>query len=204
MAVACPGEEDVIDSGETDREPLPWFALQVRTRQEIGIADCLASKGYERLLPLYTSRRRWSDRIKELEVPLFPGYVFCRFDPQNRLAVLKTPGVVRVVGNGRSPVRVCDHEINSLRALIASGLPKCPCPFLQAGDRVRIEVGPLRGSEGLLVRFKGNYRLVLSVTLLQRAVAVEIDSSFVLPLRQTWTPPPGSHKPKLQPQPVAG
>ncbi len=160
---------------------LPWFAVQVRTRHEIGIADYLSAKGYERFLPLYKCRKTWSDRIREVQAPLFPGYIFCRFDPCDRLPILKTPGVVQVVGNGRSPLPVCDTEIEALQKMVASGLPNQPWPFLHAGDRVQIQAGPLRGLEGVLVAFKGNCHLVLSVTLLQRSVAVEIDSAFVCP-----------------------
>lgn len=160
----------------------PWFALQVRTRHEIGISDYLRAKGYEQFLPLYKCRKRWSDRIKEVQAPLFPGYLFCRFDPQARLPILKTPGVVQVVGNGRAPIPVCDSEISALQTLIASGLPNQPWPFLHAGDKVQIQGGPLRGLEGVLVAFKGNCHLVLSVTLLQRSVAVEIDSALVKPV----------------------
>jgi transcription antitermination factor NusG len=166
-------------SDRSRENPYPWFAIQVRTRHEFGVADYLGGKGYEQFLPVYTCRRRWSDRIKEVESPLFPGYLFCRFDPQDRLPILKTPGVLQIIGNGRSLVPVEESEVQALETLVRSGFPNQPWPFLQAGDRVRIQAGPLKGLEGLLVAFKGNYRLVLSVTLLQRSVAVEIDSAFV-------------------------
>jgi transcription antitermination factor NusG len=191
---------DSTAEGSGSRGFLPWFALQVRARHEIGIADYLSNKGYEQFLPLYKCRKRWSDRIKEVDLPLFPGYLFCRFNPQNRLPILKTPGVVRIVGNSQSPIPVCDKEIESLQILVASGLPNQACAFLQAGDRVRIEAGPLRGAEGLFVRFKGNCRLILSVTLLQRAVAIEIDSAYVSTLRPAWSPPVES--PELRPAPL--
>lgn len=160
-----------------------WFALQVRTRHEPGVAGFLEGKGYEIFLPVYTSRKRWSDRVKKVESPLFPGYLFCRFDPQDRLPILTTPGVIQVVGYNRLPIPVEDSEIHAIQTLVASGLPNQPWPFLSVGDRVRIEAGPLRGCEGLLVEFKGNHRLVLSITLLHRSVAVEIDSAFVQSLR---------------------
>lgn len=176
------GAVGVRKIGETAGS-LPWFAIQVRTKHEIGIADYLGAKGYEQFLPLYKRRKVWADRIKEVQAPLFPGYLFCRFDPHARLPILKTPGVVQIVGNSRSPIPVCESEIAALQILVASGLPNRPCPFLQTGDRVEIQAGPLRGLEGLLVAFKGNTHLVLSVTLLQRSVAVEIDSAFVAPVR---------------------
>jgi transcription antitermination factor NusG len=162
---------------------LPWFALQVRSRHEQGVADHLDGKGYELFLPLYKCRKRWSDRVKEVEAPLFPGYLFCRLNPQDRLPILKTPGVIQVVGSNRTPIAVDQHEIEAIQAMVASGIPNQPWPFLAMGDRVRIESGPLSGLEGILVEFKGNHRLVLSVTLLQRSVAVEIDSAFVASLR---------------------
>jgi transcription antitermination factor NusG len=156
-----------------------WFALQVRTRHEVGVAHFLESKGFEYFLPLVTCRKRWSDRVKEVENPLFPGYVFCRFDPQDRLPILKTPGVIQVVGNSQRPVPIEDSEIGAIQALMVSGLPNHSWPFLTVGDRVRIEAGALRGYEGVLVEFKGSHRLILSISLLQRSVAVEIDSSAV-------------------------
>jgi transcription antitermination factor NusG len=161
----------------------PWFALQVRTRREAVVADYLEGTGYEWFLPLCQSRRHWSDRIKEVEVPLFPGYLFCRFNPQDRLPILKTPGVIQIVGYNRSPIPVDENEIAAIQRLVASGIPNQPWPFLAVGDRVTIESGPLRGLEGILTSLKGDHRLVLSVSLLQRSVAVEIDSAFVASLR---------------------
>jgi transcription antitermination factor NusG len=163
----------------TGTQQFCWFALQVRTRHESGVAGFLEGKGYELFLPQYTCRRRWSDRVKEVEVPLFPGYLFCRFNVHDRLPILQTPGVVQIVGFNRVPVPIEGTEIQAIQALVASGLPRQPWPFLTVGDHVRIEAGPLRGYEGLLVDFKGNHRLILSIGLLQRSVAVEIDATSV-------------------------
>jgi transcription antitermination factor NusG len=157
----------------------PWFALQVRTRHESGITNYLRGQGYESFLPLYKCRKRWSDRVKEVQTPLFPGYLFCRFDPQDRLPVMKIPGVMQIVGANRVPIPVDEVEISAIQTLVASGIPNQPWPFLQVGERVRIESGSLCGLEGILMDFKGTHRLVLSITLLQRSVAVEIDSAFV-------------------------
>jgi transcription antitermination factor NusG len=157
----------------------PWFALQTRSRYENFVASMLSGKGYEPFLPAYTCRRRWSDRIKEFELPLFPGYLFCRFDPSNRLPILITPGVIQVVGVGKTPVPVDESEITAIQILMGSGLPGRPWAFLQIGQRVRIERGPLAGVEGMLTGFRGRYRLVLSVTLLQRSVAVEVDGTWI-------------------------
>jgi len=157
----------------------PWFALQVRSRQEVGVGEQLAGQGYERFLPMYKLRKLWSDRIKEVDAPLFPGYLFCRFNPQDRLPILKTPGVIQIVGFNNVPAVVDESEICSLQTVVAAGVPQQPWPFLAAGDRVRIKSGPLVGLEGILTEVKRSHRLVLSVTLLQRAVAVEIDSALV-------------------------
>jgi transcription antitermination factor NusG len=165
-----------------------WFALQVRTRHESGVANFLESMGYEFFLPQYTCRKRWSDRVKKVETPLFPGYLFCRFDPQDRFPIVSTPGVIQVVGYNRMPVPVDDSEIQAIQTLAASGLPNQPWTFLEVGDRVRIEAGALRGLEGMLIEFKGSHRLVLSITLLHRAVAVEIDSVSVKSLRTSLAP----------------
>jgi len=165
-------------------DSFPWFALQIRSRYEKIAASLLCGKGYELFLPSYKSRRRWSDRIKELEVPLFPGYLFCRFNPLDRLPILVTPGVIQVVGTGKSPVPVDDAEIAALQTAVQSGLPRQPWPFLQIGQRVRVECGPLCGLEGILLDFKGRHRLVLSVTLLQRSVAVEVDGAWVISIPQ--------------------
>lgn len=148
-------------------------------RHESGVADHLQNKGYEWFLPLYKARRRWSDRIKEVDAPLFPGYLFCRFNPHNRLPILKTPGVTQIVGYNHVPVPVDEQEIEAIRRLVVSGLPNAPCAYLEIGSKVRIEVGALRGLEGILTEVKGKRRLILSITLLQRSVAVEIDTDAV-------------------------
>jgi transcription antitermination factor NusG len=160
----------------------PWFALQVRSRQEAGVAAQLTGQGFERFLPFYKLRKRWSDRVKEFDAPLFPGYLFCRFDPHNRLPILKTPGVIQIVSFNNIPAAVDESEILSIQRLVSSGIQHQPCPFLNLGDRVRIDSGPLLGLEGILTDVKGSRRLVLSVSLLQRSVAVEIDSAFVTAL----------------------
>jgi transcription antitermination factor NusG len=166
-------------AADLTRARYPWFALQVRMRYETGVAGHLKGKGYEWFLPLYKARRRWSDRVKEVDSPLFPGYLFCRFNPHNRLPILKTPGVTQIVGYNHVPIPVDEQEIEAIRSLVASGVPNFPCSYLEVGSKVRIEAGALRGLEGILTELKGKRRLVLSITLLQRSVAVEIDSDAV-------------------------
>ena len=162
---------------------LPWFALQARSRCEHHVAEHLGGKGYELFLPLYTCRKRWSDRIKKVELPLFPGYLFCRFDPYDRLPILKTPWLIKIVGFNNIPTPVDDEEISSVRTLITSGSAAQPWPFFAVGDKVRIESGPLRGVGGVLTQIKGQNKLVVSITLLQRSVAVEVDPALVTPER---------------------
>jgi len=161
---------------------IAWFALQVRGRYEKDVAERLHGTGYELFLPLYTCRKRWSDRVKEFEAPLFPGYLFCRFDPLDRLPILKTPGVIQIVGCNHVPIPLNEAEIRAVQTLVAAGIPSQPWPFLEVGDRVRIESGPLTGLEGILTAFKGKHRLLISITLLQRSVVAEIDSAYVTSL----------------------
>jgi transcription antitermination factor NusG len=159
-----------------------WFALQVRSRWESATAGLLQGKGMETLLPTYTTKRRWSDRYKVVEAPLFPGYVFCRFDVHDRLPVLITPGVISVVGRAKTPIAVDESEIRAIQTAIRSGVHLEPWPYLEIGDRVRIKDDVLDGMEGILASFKGSHRVVISVTLLRRSVALEIDRARVLPI----------------------
>lgn len=194
MLLRVNGTETRRNCSEEIASPLalPWFAVQVRARQELGISEHLQSNGYEWFLPMTKCKKRWSDRIKQVQSPLFPGYLFCRFDPMDRLPILKIPGVIQVVGTNRQPIPVDEDEIRAIQVLLASGVPNQPCPYLEIGDKVRIESGPLRGLEGLLTEFQGHRQLVLCVTLLQRSVAVKIDSASVSSLRSTVIR--GAHK----------
>ena len=159
-----------------------WFALQVRSRWEGTTAGLLRGKGLETLLPTYSTKRKWSDRFKVVEAPLFPGYVFCRFDVHNRLPVLITPGVISVVGRGKTPIAVDDREILSIQSAVGSGIRMEPWPYVEIGERVRIKDDVLDGMEGILTSFKGTHRVVISVSLLRRSVALEIDRSRIIPL----------------------
>jgi transcription antitermination factor NusG len=161
---------------------LNWFALRVRPRCERLVADALRGKGYEEFLPLHQERHHWSDRIAIVQVPLFAGYVFCRFDVHLRLPILTTPGVQLVVSAGQTPQPIDDKEIASLRILAASRLELHPWPFLHVGQRVQIVGGPLAGAEGIVFCMKNQHRLVVSVTMLQRSVAVEIPESCAWPV----------------------
>jgi transcription antitermination factor NusG len=154
----------------------------VRPRCEKAVAESLRGKGYEEFLPLYRERRRWSDRVADVELPLFPGYVFSRFDVQKRLPILTTPGVMLVVSTGKVPQPVDDSEIEALQILVSSSLQLQPWPYLHIGQKVRILRGPLAGVEGILTAVKKQNRLVVSVTLLQRSVAVEVSEDWAWPV----------------------
>lgn len=159
--------------------PTSWFALRVKPRHERSSAEHLASRGIEEFTPLYRARRRWSDRIKAVDLPLFPGYVFCRFTPEQKHNVVTAPGVKSIVSFGGDPAPLTDGEIDAVRAIASSGLPFEPWPYLREGSRVRIAAGCMRGLEGTLVRICDEVRVVVNVELLQRSVAVQIDRALL-------------------------
>jgi len=169
-------------SSEPAKNQFPWYALQTWLRKESQIASQLEGQGFECFLPKYKSVREWSDRKKEVEQPLFPGYLFCRFEYTQRRPVVVTPGVLQVVGCGRTPMPIEDREIEAIQIAVSSGIPSQPWPYLEVGQKVRIHTGKLSGLEGILINFKGNHRVVLSVSLLQRSVALEVDLAWVASL----------------------
>ncbi|MBZ5634646.1 MAG: UpxY family transcription antiterminator [Acidobacteriia bacterium] len=166
-------------------ELYPWLALRVRSNHERVASAHLRDRGYEEFSPSYKTERQWSDRKKTIERSLFPGYVFCRLDPCNRLPVLTIPGVVGLVGFGSWPTPIPDHEIEYVRTMVQSGLLITPWPFLDPGETVLIERGPLTGVEGVLQAIKGHLRLVVSINLLQRSVSTEVDRSWVRPVKKS-------------------
>jgi transcription antitermination factor NusG len=165
-----------------------WYALQVWSRKETSVALHLQGLGFECFLPTYKTQRKWSDRLKELEQPLFPGYLFSRFDFQNRRPLTMAPGVVQIVGNGKTPLPVADCEIEKLQIAVASDAARRPWPYIEVGERVRVNQGSLRALEGVLINFKGSHRVVLSISLLQRSVAVEIDVAWVTAIEKEKRP----------------
>lgn len=158
-----------------------WYALYVRSHHERVVESALRGKGYAAFSPFYRTRRRRVDRTVEIEIPLFPGYVFCRFDLNKRLPILVTPGIVGIAPANR-PEPVEETEISSIRTLALSGLPVQPWTFLPPGQRIRLQDGPLAGAEGIFLRVKDEYRLLVSVSLLQRVVSVVIEKDAVEPL----------------------
>jgi transcription antitermination factor NusG len=168
---------------------LRWFAVRVRSRCERVVATLAQHKdGVEAYLPTYVSRRRWADRVKSIEFPLFPGYVFCRLDPRHRLPVLTIPGVVHFVGFGETPVPIDDEEIAALQSAGRLGLPTEPWPFLEVGERIQLVDGPLAGLEGIFIGDSRRQRLVVSITLLKRSVAIEIERHWAARTKGTARP----------------
>jgi transcription antitermination factor NusG len=159
-----------------------WYAVSVFPRHEKQVASYLESRGVNYLLPLYSSLRRWKDRRKKVDMVLFPGYVFVNIELERRLGVLTLPGVARFVTFHGLPAAIPDQEIQAIGASAKAGLAIQPHPYLQKGRRVRVTNGPMAGVEGILVRRKEGMRVVLSIELIQRSVAAEVDELDVEPL----------------------
>src|ERR1700730_15275437 len=160
-----------------------WYAAHTRANHEKRLAEQFAERSVEHFLPLYESERRWKDRRLTLQLPLFPGYILVRLPLRERMRVLQIPGVARLVGFNGSPVPLPDAEIDALREKLNRRVRAEPHPYLQAGRRVRVKTGPLEGFEGILVRRKHKYRIVVSISLIMRSIAVEVDLADVEPAR---------------------
>jgi transcription antitermination factor NusG len=163
-------------------EPLKWNAVYTRHQHERSVADNLRGKGFEVYLPTYDVIRKWADRKKRLSLPLFPCYVFLRSSFECCGKILTTPGVYSLIMSGGRPAPIPDFEIDAIRQAVESRVGVEPHPFLRSGDWVRVKSGPLIGLEGILVRKKTCYRLILSLELLGKSIAAEIDAFSVQPL----------------------
>src|SRR5882762_1498854 len=152
-----------------------WYAAYTSANHEKRVAEQLVVRDVEHFLPSYTSVRRWKDRRVTLEMPLFPGYVFVRMALRDRLQVLQVPGLARLVGFNGTPAALRTEEIETLRTSLGNGMRAEPHPFLTVGRRVRLRSGPLAGMQGILLRRKGSFRVVISIDLIQRAVAVDAE-----------------------------
>lgn len=161
---------------------LHWYALRTRSRHEKVVRDQLLHQGIEPLLPTVKRLNQWKDRKKEVEVPLFSGYCFVRFNSHQKLSVLKTVGVVDIVGGRQGPEPIPDEEISAIQTLMTSVLPYDPHPYLQEGMKVEVIRGPLQGVHGILLRKDKRHRLILGVRLIQQAAAVEINVADVVPV----------------------
>lgn len=174
LALNTTGIETEVSTG--------WWALYTRHQHEKTVADMLGVKGLEVFVPLYESIRRWKDRSKMLALPLFPCYVFVRAEVGRRVQVVSTPGVHMILSHGERTALVPEEEIEAIRRTVEGSFRVEPHPFLKCGERVRVTRGSLEGVEGILVRKKSLYRLVLSVNMLAQSVAVEIDAADVEPV----------------------
>src|SRR5262245_11854046 len=155
--------------------PVEWFAVYTRPRHEKKVAQQLSNKGIDVFLPLRVAISNWKDRRKEVHFPLFTGYVFVHIVLEDRLSVLRIPGVVQFVSSEGKPVPIPDSQIEAVRQLVNSGLKYDPYPYVKEGMRVRIRNGPLKGVEGIVVAKRKKHLLVLSVDLIQQSASLEID-----------------------------
>jgi transcription antitermination factor NusG len=159
-----------------------WYATYTHARHEKKVAKQLAERGIEHFLPVYRSLRRWKDRHKELDLVVFPGYVFVQLSLTDRLRVLQLPGVVRFVSFNGQPAALPSGDIEALRNALAQGLRAEHHPYLTVGRRVKVVQGPLSGAQGILQRTKTNCRVVISIDAIMRSVSLEVDESDVQPL----------------------
>lgn len=180
----CVLSSAVIGDGGTQTH---WYAAHTNSRHEKKVAGQLEGRGVENFLPLYEAVHRWKDRNCRLQVPLFPGYLFVRIRPEEKLRVLTTPGVVRLVGPKGHPSPILDHEIDQIRAYLQLRLPAEPYPYLSEGIRVRIVAGPLAGQEGILIRRKGTFRVVISLDQIMRSIVLNVPVCDIEPLRSHIT-----------------
>jgi transcription antitermination factor NusG len=171
------GTEDLQPPDSDSREG--WYAVYTKHQHEKSAASFLARKGFEVLLPVYRAAHRWKDRMQVVALPVFPCYLFLRTRLQRKLEILQTPGVFWLVGNGGHASLVPESDIESIRKITESSAHFEPHPYLESGDRVRVVAGPMTGVEGILTRVKNRCRVILSVELLQKAVAVEVELSAV-------------------------
>jgi transcription termination/antitermination protein NusG len=161
-----------------------WYAVSTSANHEKRVAEQLAVRTVEHFLPTYASVRHWKDRRVTLQLPLFPGYVFVHLELRGRLSVLQIPGIARLVGFGGRPAALPQQEIDALRVGLMCGLRAEPHPFLNKGRRARIKQGPLAGFDGVVLRWKGHWRVVLSLSLIQRSIAVDVDASSLEPVME--------------------
>jgi transcriptional antiterminator RfaH len=161
-----------------DPNSSPWYAVYVKCRHEKSIALALSGKGYESFLPTYAKVHVHS---KTFELPLFPGYVFCRLDTSKTVAILTTPGVFSIIGNGHVPEPIPESDIEGLRLMIGSGLKSYPWPYVSKGQELRLTSGPLCGVQGVVVDASNEKWLVVSVHILQRSVAAKVDRASLSP-----------------------
>lgn len=167
-----------------------WYALYTRHQHEKSVAELLTKKSFTVFLPLYEATHRWKDRLKRLSLPLFPSYVFVHGGLDRQSQMMMTPGVYSILTCASKAQPIPDTEIDAVRQMVEGPLRVEPHPFLKCGDWVRVKRGPLEGLEGILARTKGLFRLIISVEMLAKSVAVEIDAELVerIPRRDSMPP----------------
>jgi transcription termination/antitermination protein NusG len=175
-----------VSQSDSRREPalarldeVHWYAAHIRSRHEKRVAEQLVEKSVDFFLPLYQAQHRWKDRLARVDLPLFPGYLFVQISLRERLRVLEVPGVVRLVSNRGEPVPLDDAEIKILQQGLNQKVKASPHPYLKLGTRVRVKTGALAGLEGILIRLKDSYRVVISLDLIMKSIAVEISAADV-------------------------
>jgi transcription antitermination factor NusG len=176
-------ETQYIPTETCERPEAAWWAIYTRHQHEKVIAKALCGKGFEIFLPLYTALRRWKDRTKQISLPLFPSYVFVRGGLDRRLDVLTTPGIHNILTQGDQVAIIPDDEVQAVRKAVEGKFQVEPHPFLKCGERVRVVNGPLEGVEGILLRKKNLFRLVISVEMLAQSASLEINACDVEPVR---------------------
>ena len=182
---------------EQNSLPSAWYAVYTKHQHEKNSSDLLERKGFEVFLPLYRAERRWKDRTKVAWLPIFPCYLFLRTSLDRKLEILRTPGVFWLVENGGRACPVPESDIEAVRRITESSGNVEPHPYLKCGTAVRVRSGALTGIEGILVRTKNSDRVVVSVSLLQKAIAVEVNLSSLEPLQLhggSAPPPPETER----------
>ena len=167
----------------------PWFALRVKPNYEKPVSVALRVKGFDEFLPLFRSRRQWSDRVKVMDLPLFPGYLFCRLNLEERMPLITTPGFLYIVGVGKNPEPVAESEILAIQSVLRSGVPVTPWPSLVVGQKVQVKQGPLRGLVGVVAKIANQHRMYVSVTLLKRSISVEVAPEWIQPVEEVAVVP---------------
>jgi transcription termination/antitermination protein NusG len=172
-----------LNQAETDHSLAQWYAVYTRSRHEKIVGQQMVRGSIDHFLPLYETVRKWKDRRAKVQLPLFPGYLFVRIAPRNRLRVLQVPGVVGLVGSNGMPVALPQAEIETIRDALQHGIHAEPHRYLKVGSRVRIKAGALEGLTGILQMKKGQMRVVVAVELIMRSIAVDVDAADVEPMK---------------------
>lgn len=182
---------DIVNATCSSCRPnaIAWYAAHTRSRHEKCVADHLAARSVEFFLPVVRSRHRWNDRTRVVEQPLLPGYLFVHIKLQDRLKALEVPGVVRLLSFQGRPIALPDYEIQQIQSAVHANLRMDPYPYLKVGSRARVIRGPLEGAEGYVVRNKGEFRVVISLEMLSRSIAVEMDASDIEAVTEVFKSP---------------